>query len=208
MSKTLQRLDNLQQERFDQNSNPEEKENSKDLIFSKLGMVLWLVASISATIFSYHLGVRQGIQSSKNESPRQWLYYFNEMADKKAEAPVPAAAPLAAKIETAPAAAVVEQPVILEAKKTPPEAPKQESGFTIQVVTYRSQNLAEKEVERLKQKGQNAFVVPSGDYYQVCIELFNDRKLAMKKLIQLRTEKYYEIYPGAFVKFLKPAANS
>ncbi len=43
-----------------------------------------------------------------------------------------------------------------------------------------------------------------GDYCRVCIDLFGDKKLAVKKLMELRTHKIYKTaYPGAYVKFLK-----
>jgi hypothetical protein len=194
MSKTLQRLDHLQENRLEKPGT--DTDPVKETAFPKWGVVLWLTASIMATVFSYQLGLRQGMQTVQDESPRQWLYYFNESFEKTApsEVQVPAAAATAAFVPTA-----------VEVKKSaPPETPEsRESGFTIQVVTYRSKSLAQKEVERLEKKGHEAFVVPAGDYFQVCIDLYKDRKLAMKKLIQLRTEKYYETYPGAFVKFLK-----
>lgn len=40
--------------------------------------------------------------------------------------------------------------------------------YTIQLVTFKKEDLAEKEVAKLRAKGIYAFIIPSGDYYQVC----------------------------------------
>lgn len=160
-------------------------------LFSKLSVLLWLGVSISATVFSYQLGIKQGMEAVEAESPKQWLPYFSDFAPMN---PVPKEEILQEEIAPSAAAASPQtaQPHAAAAVK--------KKGFTIQVVTYKSQKLANAEVELLKKKRHDAFVVPSGIYYQVCIDVFKDRKSAMKKLIQLRVNGYNKTYPGAFVK--------
>lgn len=169
-----------------------EAEISKDQTFSKWGIILWLLASILATYLSYQLGLQQGKQAHESESPRQWLYYFDE--EPEPEEAVTKEKKPAIKQETP-----APKPIV---PKTEP-LPVGSRGYTIQLITYRNEEPAKREVESLRKKKHEAFVVRSGDYYQVCIDLFESKELALQKLIQLRKEKYYETYPGAFVKFVK-----
>ncbi len=204
MSSIIESLDRLQKEEQQAGPKPEPavEISSKDSLFSKFGILLWLSASISATVFSYHLGVTQGMQAVKEESPKEWLHYFSEFSPNQAPA-----APVKEKA----------QPQTVEAEKNPakqtpvseqaPEVKSAEAskqGFTIQVITYVSERLANEEVQRLSKKGHKAFVVPSGKYFQVCVDIFQNKKLALQKLTQLRSLEIYKTsYPGAYVKFLK-----
>ncbi len=214
MSKTFSALEKIQEERKEKSFTILEENRSSSALPSasssekqtdrmiKMSTIAWLAVSITATVFSYTLGVRQGMQQAQVDSPKQWLYYFTESQEtseaqksavqaKKAESGIPAT-PLkenvqaaAAVTETAPAPAAAE-------------VPKQ--GFTIQVVTYAGAQKAQQEVQKLIQKGHSAFVIPSGKYYQVCIESFGDKKTAAQKLTKLRTDGYQKTYPGAFVR--------
>lgn len=214
MSSIIESLDRLQKEEKHAapKTAPVSDNTPKESLFSRFGILLWLGASISATVFSYHLGVTQGMQAVKEESPKEWLRYFSEFTN-----PQPAQAPQAPAAPKGPSLSVLKAlgqvPVketsapAAEVKKTDEETAEPEAkkrGFTIQVITYVSERLAKEEVERLAQKGHKAFVVPSGKYFQVCLDLFEDKKGAIKKLNGLRKiESYKSAYPGAYVKFLK-----
>ena len=58
-----------------------------------------------------------------------------------------------------------------------------ESFYTIQMVTYVDSGRAQKQVMRLKEIGHEGFVVPSGRYYQVCIDQFKARSQAIEVTI-------------------------
>ncbi len=193
MSKTVEALDSS---KTPPTLNPSPEENQTSENFSKWSVILWLAVSITATVFSYQLGIKQGKQNVEAEFPKQWLPYFSDFAPVNT---IPEEEQrLQASLQQEPS-----QPSgsVLPAPAAPAETKK--PRFTIQVVTYKSQKLANAEVETLKKKGHEAFVIPSGEYFQVCIDRFEDRKLAMKKLVQLRLNGYHKTYPGAFVKATK-----
>ncbi len=206
MSKTFSALEKVQEQRKDhqpvlEENNSSSSKQSDSMV--KMGTIVWLAVSITATVCSYTLGVRQGMEQAQVDSPKQWLYYFTDSQiaseaqkaiskSKKSEAPAAIEAP---KQERQTAVAAAPAPAPQSAANAVPE-----KGFTIQVITYAGAQKAQEEVRKLMQKGHSAFVIPSGKYYQVCIESFGDKKTAMRKLTELRTDGYHKTYPGAFVR--------
>jgi hypothetical protein len=211
MSKTFSKLENIQQQRKDRSYplfeekqiSPESSPEKQTDRMVKMGTLAWLAVSITATVFSYTLGVRQGMQQAQADSPKQWLYYYTDSQN----------APEVRKAMTLTKA----EPVSLESPQiqknsgsnnsqsasdspAPAAAEAPRKGFTIQVITYTGAQKAQQEVQKLIQKGHSAFVIPSGKYFQVCIESFGDKKAAMQKLTKLRTDGYHKTYPGAFVR--------
>ncbi len=61
---------------------------------------------------------------------------------------------------------------------------RRDSGkpYTIQLVTYKKRDLAEKEVAALRRSGFYSAVIPSGDYYQVCVGQYAGMDDAKKDL--------------------------
>ena len=72
-----------------------------------------------------------------------------------------------------------------------------EGKYTVQLVTYKDEKLAVREVGRLKSKGHQGFVIPSGSFYQVCADYFETLSKARSLL-----RKFQESgrYPDAFVR--------
>ena len=54
--------------------------------------------------------------------------------------------------------------------------------YTIQLVTYKKRELAEREVSALRRAGYFAAIIPSGDYYQVCVGQYGAKEEAKKDL--------------------------
>ena len=75
-----------------------------------------------------------------------------------------------------------------------------EKGWTIQVVTYKDYSNAHNEVAKLRDEGFNPFIIPSGKYYQVCVNAFTSRSDALKMLSVFTTERQYF---DAFVRKIK-----
>ena len=69
--------------------------------------------------------------------------------------------------------------------------------FTVQLVTYSDQSQAIKEIERLKTNGHEGFVIPSGRYFQVCVNYFENQAGARSSLKELRETGRY---PDAYVR--------
>ena len=70
-------------------------------------------------------------------------------------------------------------------------------AYTVQLVTYTDEAQAAREIERLSSSGRQAFVIPSGHYFQVCVDYFSntaEARIVMKRLGFTRR------YPDAFVR--------
>ncbi|HTL69821.1 MAG TPA: SPOR domain-containing protein [Candidatus Eisenbacteria bacterium] len=63
-----------------------------------------------------------------------------------------------------------------------PAAADSAKPYTIQLVTYKKRDLAEKEVAALRRSGYWSIVIPSGDYYQVCVGQYASMEDAKKDL--------------------------
>lgn len=74
---------------------------------------------------------------------------------------------------------------------------KKMGNYTVQLVTYDNQSLAEKEINRLKSKGYEGFIIPSGHYYQVCANYFDTKSKAHSDLEAL---KQTGRYPDAYIR--------
>lgn len=83
------------------------------------------------------------------------------------------------------------------AEESTPEA-LSKGRYTIQIITFKSKTLAEKEVEKLASKGHQGFVVQSGKFFQVCVDRFETTRDANQKLGMLRSEGF--IPPDAYVR--------
>ena len=140
------------------------------LIGGILALVLYVL------IFSF--GVEQGKR-----------YASVEVRAEKAKAAPAAQAETASSVRsiqeaTAPASIPVPaQPLLPADITTAPIAGK----YTIQLITFVSRPRAEEEIERLKKKGFEAFIIPQGRFFQVCAERFQSAKEAEKRLTELRT---------------------
>ena len=64
--------------------------------------------------------------------------------------------------------------------------------YTIQLVTYKKKDLAEKETAALQKSGFYSFIIPSGDYYQVCIGQYENKEDAKKDIKVLATKHKYK----------------
>ncbi len=98
--------------------------------------------------------------------------------------------------------AVKTSAVVLRDESVPKEVPitvaelprpvatvtRPDGKFTIQHVTYITQSAADREIQKLAQRGYNSFIIPSGKHLQVCIAAFQSRQDANKILKQLRTQ--------------------
>lgn len=60
--------------------------------------------------------------------------------------------------------------------------------YTIAHMTYAKKEQAAKEIERIKSKGYESFVVASGRYYQLCVSGFASRQAANDAIKTLRTQ--------------------
>lgn len=72
--------------------------------------------------------------------------------------------------------------------------------YTIQLVTYMSEARATEEVEQLRGRGRAAYIIPSGEYYQVCIEHFAEKLKAHETMNELERQGILDTYRDAYVR--------
>jgi len=82
-------------------------------------------------------------------------------------------------------------------KKAPAKAATTRSRFAIQVVTYTKPMLAQRELQRLKQRGEQAFLVNTSGRVTLCIGPFPSREHASAKLASLKQQ-----YQDCFLRTL------
>ena len=139
-------------------------------------------------VLTFSWGVEKGKRAS-HESPAV------RPASAEVLSPVVAPAVVATVSRNLPAESVISVvpqevpiPVAELPKPVAKVAPRPDGKFTIQHVTYMTQSAAEREIQKLAQKGYSSFVIPSGKHLQVCIAAFQSRQDATKILKQLRTQ--------------------
>ena len=123
------------------------------------------------------------------------------------ERPASAAAPVA-RVVTAPAApapvaiqpVVVSQtsvPVATAASATRPKLTVDDplKPYSIQLVTYKQREYAEKEAKGLRRVGFFTTIIPSGDYYQVCAGQYASSDEARRDLVYFSSK-----YKGCFLR--------
>lgn len=133
---------------------------SLSLSYEALIIILIGVVLMASIIFS--LGVERGrsLNSGDVESP----------------APIQ-------PVVAVPAPAEPVTPVTAEAPKPLPKAaPTADKPYTIQVASYRTRDLAEKEISRIKATGYSADIIKKGDYFILCVGSFATKDASKQAL--------------------------
>ena len=159
-------------------------------------IILWALLNITAMVFIYSAGIEHGIKSSRQANPSDVKVSETQLSvkDQTLEAAVkPEVSTLENKSQEPSAATDIAVPAeTTVALKT--------GTYTIQLATYRRKDQAETEVLRLKKKGHDAFIIPSGKFFQVCVEKFEKRPEAFQKLLELKSGGLDRVYQGAYVR--------
>ena len=82
-------------------------------------------------------------------------------------------------------------------KPAEPKAIAERPGFGVQVVSYSQLPLAQRELKRLKQQGESAFLVTSKGRVALVVGPFASKQMATTKLVRLR-----ESYQDCFLRVL------
>ena len=138
-------------------------------------------------VLTFSWGVEKGKRSS-HESPRVRSVPTEILSPEVSQAAV-------ASVVKTPLVAMIDESVPKEVPITVAELPrpvakvmKPDGKYTIQHVTYITQQAADREIQKLAQRGYSSFVIPSGKHLQVCIAAFQSRQDASKALKQLRAQ--------------------
>ena len=140
----------------------------------------------------YGLGVESGRRTVRREPT----------TPKAVEIPAPL--PSETKVLASEVLLVAETaPVSLAPLSSAKDSEKPKGPYTIQMATYKDESIARKKIQALGGQGLNAFLVPSGSFFQVCVNGFEKRQQAAQSLLQLKSrgvvpkDAYVRMIPGA-----------
>ncbi|OGX10758.1 MAG: hypothetical protein A2351_08070 [Omnitrophica bacterium RIFOXYB12_FULL_50_7] len=149
-----------------------------------IGLALVLLVFL---VLAFSWGVEKGKKSSR-ESQVIRSVSSEVLSSETSQAVV-------ASVAKTSSAAMIDEVVSKEAPNMVVELPKPvakvmkpEGKYTIQHVTYITQSAADREIQKLAQRGYSSFVIPSGKHLQVCIAAFQSRQDASLVLKQLRAQ--------------------
>ncbi|MBI4368117.1 MAG: SPOR domain-containing protein [Candidatus Omnitrophica bacterium] len=173
-------------------------------------LLLASLACVVAVALVYCFGVERGKRTMEKQ--------VQNLVSERSETIPASETPIAVRGRQMEAVLMVNQEPAAESKVMTPQAetsqevtihvPKQTQGFplvdlsnseryTVQLVTYVDEKMASREIDRLKAKGHNGFVIPSGRYFQVCANYFESTRQAKDFLKQLRETGRY---PDAYIR--------
>lgn len=154
------------------------------LIICLIGLVL-----VVSVIFS--LGVERGRNLEFAQAPSKNIQVASEAEVKETQVK-PEEKP--AQIQKQPEVKPEVKPKEGQIEKVVPP-PSEEKPFTIQVATYKTRNLAERELSRLKKIGYSSEVFKKGEYFIVCVGAYAQKELAQQALPDLK-----RIYKDCYVR--------
>lgn len=138
-------------------------------------------------VLTFSWGVEKGKRSSRESQ-------VIRSVSSEASSPETSSAVVASVAKT-PSVAMIDDSVPMEVPITVAELPKPvakvakpDGKYTIQHVTYITQSAADREIQKLAQRGYSSFVIPSGKHLQVCIAAFQSHQDASQSLRQLRAQ--------------------
>ena len=111
------------------------------------------------------------------------VFFLGVMRGKALSRPI--LAPVSKEFEPPPAEPVrkiVSKPAPGAPPAEPAQTPTPSKPYTIQLVTHRKKEFAENEMNTLRTQGVYSFIIPSGEYFQVCAGLYASKEEAKKDL--------------------------
>ena len=141
-------------------------------------IVFAFIIVIMAVIVAFALGVERGKNTSKNTKAVAKIIDTDKPEVKVEE-----------KIETAPQEKI-EVPVEVVAEKEEVAKP-----YTVQLISYKDGKLANREKDQLVKKGIDAFIVRSGNWYQLRAGNYKNVEEAKKA-----QDKFNDTYKGCIIK--------
>ena len=143
-------------------------------------IVFLVIILMMSVVIAFALGVERGKRLISVVPEAQIVEYKEE---SKEPDPVAGRVSLETKPEAEPGAA--EKTIMKE----------NEPPYTIQLIAYKQKAAAEKEKNKLLNKQREAFIIPSGDWYQVCAGNY-----ASVKDAESRLKEFSKDYKGCFVR--------
>lgn len=159
------------------------------LTLSYENMVMLFIIVIMLTVVFFSLGVEKGKRVAlKNPAPVTAEAYHRKPDRQELRVP----AEETGLTEKSPTGEPdTRQPV--EEEKEARSAPL--GTYTIQVVAFKKEKSAQKEIELIKRKGHEAFMIPTKDWFQVCVGRYANTEEARGDLDELKSN-----YPTCYIR--------
>ena len=166
-------------------------------------IVIAAIVLLFFLVLAFSLGVERGKKIASNRIPPESTEAQNDEKMSSDQAAAPAEKTAALEVENT--NMIIAQ---AESETEPAEKDASESGqnvsaaaqsakYTVQVIAYTNQSRAERELEKLKKSGYEAFIISGNKYHIICIGRYPSRQEAKKAC-----SKFDEMYKGCFVKEL------
>jgi len=164
-------------------------------------VILLTIAGLLAVTVVFAMGVERGKQVARAERPllapatpatQMTPEKSTTQADKTVESERSLQPP--ASVPASPTSPPTPRSIPRKAEKTTVAATP---GFAIQVVSYRKPDLARREMQRLQQRGEPAFLVMKQGFTVLCVGPFPSRENARTKLSHLKKQ-----YGDCFIRSL------
>jgi septal ring-binding cell division protein DamX len=173
----MEKNNNSQLELFTQGRDSKSlKRNDRNFLNNILGYEKAIMATIVVfvlCIISFSLGVEKGKRSSLASNNLRL-----DLATKTTPQKQVAAVPVVPTTKN-----ITKQPAVMEYIRS----------YTIQLASYKTKSLAQREAQSLKQKGLTPLVLVKGDYTIVCVGNFSNKEAAQPLLSQLK-KRYLSCY--------------
>lgn len=176
-------------------------------------LILALMGILVIFVLTYSFGVERGKRAMEKRIEPLLLKGSDTILGDQTSAQAPAngqtetvlivnegkAAPTSSSLMAEPRTASVEVQVSTPKIQSTLPVPdlSRKAKYTIQLVTYKDEQQAAKEIERLQAKGFEGFVIPSGPYFQVCAHYAETKSKAQSFLNEFLREGRY---PDAYVR--------
>jgi len=162
-------------------------------------MVFGAIVVIMCIVTAFALGVERGKRLEQGRAP------------ETKESPGSPAAKPRVKLEPIKISKATPEPEVIPPKKkgkkagrpviektigtTVQKEPVAGMRYTVQLISYKQENLAVKEKNKLLKKKIDAFIAKSGKWYQVCVGKYKDMREASEGL-----KKFQRKYRGCFIR--------
>ncbi len=143
----------------------------RERMVQELGEKIFANNNINATPGTGAIGAKPAIVSASAKVGQQ---------------PVAKKAGISAAIAVAPGAIAAK--TAEESSKSPAGEVAPSGKYTIQVITFTSQAVAEKHLKRLAEKGHKSFLISKGKYLHVCVDGFDSKEQADQILRKLKEQ--------------------
>lgn len=157
------------------------------------------IAVIMLMVLVFSLGVERGKRLVAQPAAEKVAEQLKPVAVAQEPKPEPEAAKPATGV------GVISLERVDAEKPKVPAPPPAESGaarvrkntniFTLQIVAYRSKKTAQKEINKLSEKGFDPFIITEGGYYQICVGEYRNKDELKKRLGELQKN-----YKGSFIR--------